>query len=119
MNRFEFAVENPCSKFVDIAMLPRPEVDMQEVDQFGFVNLADAFDKGIIPSTAAVVDSDFNGVANPGTLISRSTDVFDGYRKAEYVRQNLARLSAEEREKAENQIKRASEKSPDNVDPAE
>lgn len=87
------------------------EVDNSEVEQFGFINLAESFDKGIIPGSVDLSDEVYNGVQNPGTLISRNTDVFDGLRKAVYVRNQLDRLNAEEREKAENAIKRASEKS--------
>ena len=49
-----------------------PEVDLQEVDQFGFVNLAECYENGIIPSSLDLTDESFNGVQNPGTLISRS-----------------------------------------------
>lgn len=87
-----------------------PDVDIQEVEQFGFVNLGEAFEKGIIPGGIDLTDESFNGCQNPGTLISRNMDVFDGLRKADYVKSQLSRLNAEEREKAENALKRASER---------
>jgi hypothetical protein len=87
-----------------------PFRDMQEVEQFGFVNLAQSFDKGIIPGGLDLTEESFNGVHNPGTLISRSMDVFDGLRKRDYVSSQLAKLNAAEREKAESAMYRAAEK---------
>lgn len=81
--------------------------DRSEVEQFGFVDLNTAFDKGVIPSAVSFDDSSFNGVSNPGTLISRSQDVFDGLRKAEYVKRSLAALSSKEREKVEKQVEKS------------
>lgn len=98
-------------RFPSRSMSFNPDKDMQEVEQFGFVNLAECFEKGIVPGGIDLTDESFNGVQNPGTLISRSMDVFDGLRKSEYVKSQLSRLNAEEREKAENAIKRASENS--------
>lgn len=90
-----------------------PEVDLQEVDQFGFVNLAECYEKGIIPGSLDFTDESFNGVQNPGTLISRSQDVFDGLRKAEYVRRTLDKLSAEERERFEKSVEKSVESAGD------
>lgn len=87
-----------------------PNRDLQEVEQFGFVNLAQSFDKGIIPGGVDLTEQDFNGVNNPGSLIPRSMDVFDGLRKRDYVQAQLSRLNAEEREKAEKAMQRQSEK---------
>lgn len=91
-------------RFPDLAYGFNPEVDLQEVDQFGFVNLNEAFENGIVPSFADASDESFNGVQNPGTLIPRHQDVFDGLRKAEYVRGQLDKLNAEEREKVERRL---------------
>ena len=97
--------------FTPVVGAYNPEFDNCEVEQFGFINLAESMEKGIIPGGLDLTEEDFNGAVNPGTLISRNADVFDGLRKAEYVRNQLDRLNKEEREKAENAIKRASEKS--------
>lgn len=83
-----------------------PAVDLQEVEQFGFINLNEAFEKGVVPGSVDLTDESFNGVSNPGTLISRSQDVFDGLRKREYVQTALSKLSAADREKVENAMKR-------------
>lgn len=80
-----------------------PAVDLHDVDQFGFVNLNDAFEKGVIPANVMMDDESFNGVQNPATLLSRSDDVFCGLRQAEYVKRSLQALSERERKKVESQ----------------
>lgn len=92
-----------------------PEVDLQEVDQFGFINLSECYEKGIIPGGVDLTDESFNGVSAPGTLISRSQDVFDGLRKAEYVKNQLSRLGADEREKVEKSVDKSVESAGQNV----
>lgn len=93
--------------FVEVPLGFDPCRDLQEVDQFGFVNIGEAFEKGIVPGGVDIHEESFNGVNNPGTLISRSMDVFDGLRKREYVASMLEKLNAEERLKAETALKRA------------
>lgn len=88
-----------------------PDVDLQEVEQFGFINLCECYTNGVIPGALDFTDESFNGVQNPGTLISRSQDVFDGIRKAEYVRSCLDKMNSEEREKAEKAIEKSMESS--------
>lgn len=85
-----------------------PTVDLQEVDQFGFVDLNEALTKGIVPSIVSDVEQEFNGVMNPGTLLPRSSDVFDGIRKSEYVSRTLASMSEHERKLAEAAAKQES-----------
>lgn len=83
--------------------------DLQEVEQFGFVDLNKAYDKGVIEGSVSLVDESFNGVVNPATLIPRSHDVFDSLRKARYVRETLKKLSAKEQENVEKQVEKSIE----------
>lgn len=83
--------------------------DLQEVEQFGFVDLNKAYDKGVIEGSVSLVDESFNGVVNPATLISRSHDVFDSLRKARYVRETLKKLSAREQENVEKRVEKSIE----------
>lgn len=76
-----------------------PKVDRSEVDQFGFVNLNEAFEKGIIPANAGMTDESFNGVAAPGILIPHAQDVFESLRQTNYVRSVLKVAASKEREK--------------------
>lgn len=85
------------------------ERDLQEVEQFGFVDLNKAYDKGVIEGSVSLVDESFNGVVNPATMIARSHDVFDSLRKARYVRETLKKLSALEQEKVEKQVEKSVE----------
>lgn len=87
-----------------------PKVDNQEVEQFGFIHLAESFEKGIVPGGIDLTDESFNGVENPGTLMSRSDDVFCGLRKAQYVRMQLDKLNSEQREKAEKALQQNADK---------
>lgn len=87
------------------------EKDNSDVEQFGFIKLNETLVNGIVPGGVDLTDEDFNGCGNPGMLISRNKDIFDGLRKAQYVQSQLDKLNKEEREKVENALKRASEKS--------
>lgn len=74
-----------------------PLRDVSAVDQFGFLNLRDAYLNNSIPGEITSDVDSFNGVADPASLIGKSTDVFDAYRKAEYVKgAEAARAAAAE-----------------------
>lgn len=88
-----------------------PSVDRQDVDQFGFVNLNEAFENGIIPANAGMTDESFNGVAAPGILLPRSQDVFESLRKTNYVQSILRSKAAVSKERADL-AKEVSEKTP-------
>ena len=83
-----------------------PAVDRSEVDQFGFINLHDAFEKGIIPSNVGFTDDSFNGVASPGILIPHAQDVFESLRQTNYVQSVLRSKAAvsKEREKLAEEV---------------
>ena len=82
-----------------------PTIDLQDVDQFGFVNLNEAIEKGIIPSGNPELEENFNGVLNPSTLMHRAQDVFEATRAAQYVKDTLALLSdAEKKQFAGSQV---------------
>lgn len=91
-----------------------PAVDRSEVDQFGFVNLNEAFEKGIIPANAGMIDESFNGVAAPGILLPHAQDVFDSLRQTNYV-QSVLRSKAAVSKEREDLAKEVSEKTPSGV----
>lgn len=70
-----------------------PDFDIQEVDQFGFVDLRDAYERGTIPGDMSFEQVEFNEVGEPSVLIPKSDDVFDKLRKAQYVRERLSEVS--------------------------
>lgn len=88
-----------------------PACDLQEVDQFGFIDLRSAFERGIIPGDLTFQDEQFNGVDNPGVLMHRSQDVFESLRQVNYVREKMSDLNAREKEAAEKQVESVTEKS--------
>lgn len=92
-----------------------PEVDLQEVDQFGFVNLGEALVNGVLPGDMTMSEEAFNAVSEPSTLLHRADDIFDAMRKAEFVRESLSALSAAEREKAHNAAQRTLNAAGENV----
>lgn len=63
-----------------------PSKDIASVDQHGFVDLHDAYVNGSIPGDLVANSEDYNGVDEPSSLLGRSSDVFDAYRKAQYVK---------------------------------
>lgn len=86
-----------------------PDVDRNEVEQFGFVDLRDTFEKGIIPANAQITDESFNGVAAPGLLMPHSQDVFESLRQSNYVQSVLKNARSKE---AEELAKKVAEKTP-------
>lgn len=63
-----------------------PRFDVAPVDQFGFVNLREAFVNSAVPGDLNFEQLEFNGVDEPASLLGRSYDVFDAIRKAQYVK---------------------------------
>lgn len=77
------------SKGVEIRVMPYmydPVRDLSPVDQFGFVNLREAYANSSIPGDLSSEPLEFNQVEDPASLLGRSSDVFDALRKAEYVK---------------------------------
>lgn len=80
------------------------KVDRSDVDQIGFVDLREVFEKGIIPANVAATDESFNGVGAPGLLLPHAQDVFESLRQANYVRQRLDAAASKEREKLAKEV---------------
>lgn len=72
-----------------------PLRDIAPVDQFGFVDLHDAYVNHCIPGDLIVNQEDYNGVEDPSSLIGKSADVFEAYRKAQYVKSAESAAAAE------------------------
>lgn len=77
-----------------------PSIDLQPVDQFGFVNLRKAYDQGVVPGNVTFNDESFNGML-PDDVMRRPHDVFDRYRQADYVKGVLSARSREAKSKTE------------------
>lgn len=71
-----------------------PQRDLAPVDQFGFIDLHDAYVNHCVPGDIAVNVEDYNGVDDPASLIGKSQDVFEALRKAGYVKSAESSVAA-------------------------
>lgn len=62
-----------------------PVRDLQDVDQFGFVDLNEAIANGVVPSDLNVNEETFNGIEDPRSIIGKPMDTFEAYRMASYI----------------------------------
>lgn len=53
------------------------ERDVQEVEQFGFVDLVSAFENHAIPADLMVENADFNGIEDPDKILGKPRNTFD------------------------------------------
>lgn len=54
-----------------------PEVDVQEVDQFGFVDLNDAFRNGCVRGDLSVNEESYNDLDDPRIIGAKPRDTFE------------------------------------------
>lgn len=73
-------------KVLEVQFPYNPLRDLNPVDQVGFVDLRDAYVNHSLPGNLSVTLEDYNGVDDPSSLIGCSRDVFEAYRKAQYVK---------------------------------
>ena len=83
-------------KFTPVVCTFDPNVDICEVDQFGFTNLRQAFLTGTIEGTSALDDESFNGVDDPSSLLPAAKDIFESYRQANALRSASIKAAAAE-----------------------
>lgn len=84
-----------------------PDIDLQETEQFGFVDLNEAFASGKIPASIASSESSFDAPA--GTALAPSqiggvpADVFDAMEMREALR-SAAKRSADAKPEASSSV---------------
>lgn len=61
------------------------KVDNHDVDQFGYVNLAESLENGIVPSEIADSEPSYNEIDDPSTIIGKPRDVFEAYSLQDYA----------------------------------
>ena len=71
-----------------------PVRDVQEVDQFGYLDLRQAFLTGTVEGSLAPADESYNGVDDPSSLLSSPKDTFEAIRQAEAVAKAKSAKSA-------------------------
>lgn len=73
-----------------------PKKDLHEVDQFGFVNIRDAFVNGTIEGSLSFEAEKYNGVSDASVMLHRPLDQFEALRQSEYVKGVLKSFKAAE-----------------------
>lgn len=63
-----------------------PEKDLNPVDPYGFINLAEAYEKGSVPTVVADEVANYNGIDDPESIIGTPHDIFEAYRMNEHIR---------------------------------
>lgn len=63
-----------------------PDRDIQEVDQFGFVDLNECLANGEVPASIADSEDQYNGIDDPAEILGKPSDVFDAYRMGDYIK---------------------------------
>lgn len=51
--------------------------DIAPVDQFGYINLAEAHKNGFVPGNVELSEDHYNDIDEPGSILGRPRDVFD------------------------------------------
>ena len=57
-----------------------PSTDVQAVEQFGFIDLNDAFLNHNIPAAIDDQDISYNEIEDPASILGKPSDVFEAYR---------------------------------------
>lgn len=86
------------AKFVPVSTIFDPLMDIEEVDQFGFVDLREAFLNGSVPGDIVADETKYNGIEDPDAVGSRADDQFAAIRNAQAL--TAAEAAAASRDKA-------------------
>lgn len=62
-----------------------PLVDVAEVDQFGFIDLRQAFLTGVVDGQLSPDDGAYSGIDDPAAIMSAPKDEFEAIRQAQYA----------------------------------
>lgn len=60
--------------------------DINEVDQFGFIDLIECLSNGEVPSTIADSEDQYNGIEDPSEILGKPSDVFECYKMGDYIK---------------------------------
>lgn len=62
-----------------------PLMDFAEVDQFGYINLRQAFLTGVVDGQLAPEEGAYSGIDDPEAIMSAPKDEFEAIRQAQYA----------------------------------
>lgn len=74
-------------------LLPDLNHDLNEVDQFGFVNLGEVYEKGVISGDFNITDEHYNRIP-PDCVMHRPSDMFEALRQKGFVQDTLRAAAA-------------------------
>lgn len=74
-------------------LLPDLKRDLFEVDQFGFINLGEVYEKGVISGDFNITDEKYNRIP-PDCVLHRPSDMFEALRQKSYVQDTLRAAAA-------------------------
>lgn len=77
--------------------------DIQEVDQFGFIDLIKSFQNGYVAGNSDIKAESFNEIEDPASIIGKPTDVFEALRMQDNMIESVKSASAKKSDsKSEN-----------------
>lgn len=72
--------------------------DIQEVDQFGFIDLVKSFQNGYVEGNSDIKAEAFNEIEDPASIIGKPSDVFEALRMQDTVIESVKSASAKKSE---------------------
>lgn len=62
-----------------------PDRDLQEVDQFGYIDLNKAFENGYVPGDVESIVENYNEIDNPASIFGKPKDCFEAMRMQDII----------------------------------
>lgn len=62
-----------------------PIHDLKPVDEFGWIDAAEAYVNKSVPSDMVTQESDYNGIEDPDSILGKPDDVFSALRMQERI----------------------------------
>lgn len=62
-----------------------PVFDLKPVDEFGWIDAAEAYVNKSVPSNLITQESDYNGIDDPDSILGKPDDVFSALRMQERI----------------------------------
>lgn len=69
-----------------------PDVDLNEVDQIGYVNMREAWETHTVPGNLNPEDLQYNDIEDPASIAGKPSDIFDAVTAAQNL--NKAAVAA-------------------------
>ena len=72
-----------------------PLCDVREVQNFGYLDLADVMRTGIVPSDLSASQLQFNGIEDPQSILGSPRDTFDAMRMIDTISESAQSAESE------------------------